>query len=1851
MDRMDRKVKTFLVFFILTAVITVAFANVPTAEAIVSDTQSLNSAWITDTSNGFAQPSASDALDSSTEAIWIDNGETSAQWIEFSAAPGEGLFSFDLTSLTLGKYQPDWNMTFTIVGTKTDNSTTAPVTLSWPNDGNTEKTFSGVDLSGLTGLTKFKVSFGGTDPPFPIWYAEFRQFTIANQVNSGNVAPIVTGLDDVFFQENDVNAAPRQIDPDITATDSDSMDFDGGQVTVSYTAAGLAEDQLAVGNIGNISLSGSAVNYAGVGQIGTASGGSNGSPLVIALNANATPARVTELLRSLTYQNTSNEPASYRTISLTVSDGDGGTSGAVTARIGVSGQAEAGVENPALTQDLSYPDWVNNLNNGFAIAASAGVALAGNGTSIWISGGDSGPASLTISAAEQFAGGMFDLTGIAFDLVSGTYTITVTGHKAGGGTVTTSATGSSEAEFNAINLSAMTQLTSLDIQIQSSSGGDVSNLGVDSFTIANPHEYVGNYAPSITGLDDITFQENTVNAAPRQIDSDITVTDSDSANFDGGQVTIAYTAGGSTEDQLVVSNIGSISVFGSAVSYSGTQIGTVSGGSNGTSLVIDLNANATPARITELLRALAYQNTSNEPTSYRTLSITVSDGDGGTSTAATVKIGVSGQAESGVENPALTQNLSFPGWVEDLNNGFAVTPNGSVTLGGNASFIWINGGGNGPASLSINADEQFTGGAFDLTGMVFDLVSGTYSVTVTGHKAGGGTVTANVTNGSSEAEFNAINLNAMTGLTSFEVQISGSGNISNLALNSFTIANPQAANLPPVFTSNDSFNVAETAQADNTVLHNVQAHDGDGGGNDANLTYSIADGTGQSYFSINSTTGEIKLTATGETSLDYESATGYILTVRADDGQAANNTTDQNITVNVTDVAPAITAGQSFTVSEGAANGTPVGAVANTGDHSSIAFSIQAGNEDGIFAIDGTGEISVADSTDLDAETTALYTLTIRASDGTTNSDAEVTVRVCAADGSGAMIVTPDMAITSQTGLTLVFTYTAAAGGIENGAVSINVPDGWSPPSINSTGSGYTTASAGMVSVSGRTITVTGITLAGSNSITITYGDKSGGGTGSTAMSAADTSIWQARSKATAAGNLTDLDISPQVTVGSRVTVDPAADSTIEGGSAQYEVVLVSPPTADVVISITPDSWLNVDKASLTFTGTNYSTPQTVTVTAIDNHIPDGDRTGAITHTVSSADTLYNDISVADFNLDITDNDTPDIILTPGGTIQVTEGGASGAYTLVLATQPTDSVTVHVYGGSEIDIHPQTLEFTTGNWNVSQEVSITAVDDDAAEGPHSATVTHSVYSNDPDYDGFNIPDVDVDITDNDSPGISIDQSGGPAVVTEGGGDYTYTMVLTTRPYDDVEISISGGSQLEVDPEEWTFTTGNWDTPKTIRVWALDDAIAEGIHIGTVSHSVYSPDPGYNDYDISPITVQINDNDASANANLSGLVLSSGTLDPAFDPATINYSLSVAYSVNSITVTPFLGDSNATVTVNGEPLAGGQVSSPINLHVGTNSISVLVTAQDGITTKLYTITVDRAASGGNGKNRRSTQPQAGTSVSIKANTGGKVSFDKATVEIPAGVLPADATLSIKALSQNEADKVVPEGLRIKMAGTVYEITITGERRFGDNYITIKLAYDPAGIAQGEFPAIHYCDETLGHWIRLETQLVQEDDRWYAVTRVNHLTMFAIFSTAAEPEIPEDKTVVTLTIGRNLAHIDGNPYTLDAPPHVDGQSRRTMAPIRFISEALGAKVKWDSLLRQVSIEDGDKVIVLTLGSSKVLVDGAALTMDCAPEVLPPGRIFIPLRFVSEALGAQVDYDSTIKQITLTRQNSRD
>ena len=98
---------------------------------------------------------------------------------------------------------------------------------------------------------------------------------------------------------------------------------------------------------------------------------------------------------------------------------------------------------------------------------------------------------------------------------------------------------------------------------------------------------------------------------------------------------------------------------------------------------------------------------------------------------------------------------------------------------------------------------------------------------------------------------------------------------------------------------------------------------------------------------------------------------------------------------------------------------------------------------------------------------------------------------------------------------------------------------------------------------------------------------------------------------------------------------------------------------------------------------------------------------------------------------------------------------------------------------------------------------------------------------------------------------------------------------------------------------------------------------------------------------------------SANANLSGLSLSVGTLSPAFGAATLSYAASVAYEVTKVTVNATKSDANAVVAFSG--CAGATQTSPstCTLVVGTNRITATVTAQDGVTQMAYVVRVTRA----------------------------------------------------------------------------------------------------------------------------------------------------------------------------------------------------------------------------------------------------------------------------------------------------
>jgi len=120
------------------------------------------------------------------------------------------------------------------------------------------------------------------------------------------------------------------------------------------------------------------------------------------------------------------------------------------------------------------------------------------------------------------------------------------------------------------------------------------------------------------------------------------------------------------------------------------------------------------------------------------------------------------------------------------------------------------------------------------------------------------------------------------------------------------------------------------------------------------------------------------------------------------------------------------------------------------------------------------------------------------------------------------------------------------------------------------------------------------------------------------------------------------------------------------------------------------------------------------------------------------------------------------------------------------------------------------------------------------------------------------------------------------------------------------------------------------------------------------------------------------------------------------------------------------------------------------------------------------------------------------------------------------------------------------------------------------------------------------------------------------------------------------VVQIAIGSTKATINSKQVVLDQPPIIE--NGRTLVPFRFIGDAIGAKIGWDSKKKEVSYVFGDMNIVLTIGSTTAIVNGKKTTLDVAPKILS-GRTMVPVRFISEALGAKVDWDGKTRMVTIT------
>lgn len=121
----------------------------------------------------------------------------------------------------------------------------------------------------------------------------------------------------------------------------------------------------------------------------------------------------------------------------------------------------------------------------------------------------------------------------------------------------------------------------------------------------------------------------------------------------------------------------------------------------------------------------------------------------------------------------------------------------------------------------------------------------------------------------------------------------------------------------------------------------------------------------------------------------------------------------------------------------------------------------------------------------------------------------------------------------------------------------------------------------------------------------------------------------------------------------------------------------------------------------------------------------------------------------------------------------------------------------------------------------------------------------------------------------------------------------------------------------------------------------------------------------------------------------------------------------------------------------------------------------------------------------------------------------------------------------------------------------------------------------------------------------------------------------------------KTIV-LQLDNQYAYVGGVKHTLDVKPFIkDG---RTMVPLRFISEALGAQVAWSQNEQKITINYNGSTIILWIGKSETKVNNNTVFMD-VPAMVSNSRTLIPIRFVSEKLNLIVDFKNDTKQITLS------
>ena len=438
--------------------------------------------------------------------------------------------------------------------------------------------------------------------------------------------------------------AAVQLGPTMSVTDPDlpvtgSL---GGRSLVVSLANATAEDVLGIRtqgtNAGQINVSGNNI-YCGSTLIGTIDSNEiDGSNLVltITLENGATQAFVSNLLKVITFSNTSDNPGTTpRTVTWTISDPEGASSSKSTT-IGIAAINDVPV---VTTSD-------NTTNAAGAFTENGSVVIVDN------------QFSFSDVDNSTFAGGQLRvriaLNATSFDslVIVPNSDVTVSGNTVSyQGTAVGTFTGGVSTNALVVSFNSNSATTAAVIAIAraigftNSSDSPTTLSRQIAFDIFDGQTWNSTSIARIVGLnsvnDDPTIRLGSISASFRENTTYIladsgTVADPDNAFFNNGVLTVKLAVNGHADDRLGIANLGLLTrdTEAKTVSYNGVKIADYTGGTVDADLVITLNGSASLAAVQALYKAISFTNVSDNPTTAtRTINYLLTDGSGGTATA------------------------------------------------------------------------------------------------------------------------------------------------------------------------------------------------------------------------------------------------------------------------------------------------------------------------------------------------------------------------------------------------------------------------------------------------------------------------------------------------------------------------------------------------------------------------------------------------------------------------------------------------------------------------------------------------------------------------------------------------------------------------------------------------------------------------------------------------------------------------------------------------------------------------------------------------------------------------------------------------------------------------------------------------------------------------------------------------------------------------------------------------------------------------------------------------------------------------------------------------------------------